>query len=227
MKCPQCDYDNNEGASSCQECGFPLATESERNLEDLLAQIDEEMEIDTEEEEEDIDDVEIELPDAETLLPLRLGSLAGIREIIQGVIEQIEEVKDIPQENLRYAFEEEEITDTSVDEGYKKKLKELKKRNTDLRETIEDFQEEINDTFDELDRMVVSPQTFAVMKKAIKATRVAFQHYDEAFAELKLYFEDKNPDHLTTGLLLEEEANQYLSHAFNIVRETMTNMLGF
>ena len=90
MKCPQCDYDNNEGASSCQECGFPLATESERNLEDLLAQIDEELEIDTEEEEEDIDDVEIELPDAETLLPLRLGSLAGIREIIQGVIEQIE-----------------------------------------------------------------------------------------------------------------------------------------
>ncbi len=191
MVCPQCSYDNKDGVASCEECGFPFPTESDANLKDLLAQIDEELGLEEDDyEEEEEEEVELVLPQDGTLLPLRLGSLAQLKELVQGV-----------------------INGTTSEE--------------DLLETIDDFQEEINENLDSLDQMVISPQVQEVMKKPVKAARMAFEHYDQTFTELRLYFADKDPEHLRSGLQMEEIANSYLSLAFNLVRETMTNMLGF
>jgi len=190
MTCPQCSYDNKDGVSSCEECGFPFPTDSDANLKELLAQIDEELGLDDDYEEEEEEEVELVIPEDGTLLPLRLGSLAQLKEIVQGVIEGT-----VPEE--------------------------------DLLETIDDFQEEINENLDSLDQMVISPQVQEVMKKPVRAARMAFEHYDQTFTELRLYFADKDTQHLRTGLQMEETANSYLSLAFNLVRETMTNMLGF
>jgi hypothetical protein len=190
MTCPQCSYDNKDGVSSCEECGFPFPTESDANLKDLLAQIDEELGLDDDYYEEEEEELDLVLPQDGTLLPLRLGSLAQLKELVQGVID-----KTIPEE--------------------------------DLLETIDDFQEEINDNLDSLDQMVVSPQVQEVMKKPIQAARLAFEHYDQTFAEFRQYFVDKDIEHLKSALQMEEIANSYLSLSFNLVRETMTNMLGF
>lgn len=192
MTCPQCSYDNKDGVSSCEECGFPFPTESDANLKDLLAQIDEELGLDDDDdyEEDEEEELDLDLPQDGTLLPLRLGSLAQLKELVHGVIEET-----IPDE--------------------------------DLREIIDDFQEEINGNLDSLDQMVISPQVQEVMKKPVKAARMAFEHYDRTFTELRQYFVDKDKEHLRAGLQMEEIANSYLSLSFNLVRETMTNMLGF
>jgi len=190
MRCPQCNHKNDDGVSNCEECGFPFVSKDSNNdLQELLAQIDEELELEGEDEEE-FEGVEVTLSDPSALLPLRLGSLAQIREIIQGAIDG-----SVPEE--------------------------------DLKEMIEDFQEIIDYTLEEMDQMVFSPQMYEVVKKAVSATRKAFELYDNTLGELRQYFIDRDPVHLETGLELEGQANMYLSNAFNQVRETMTNMLGF
>jgi len=210
MTCPQCSYDNKDGVSSCEECGFPLPTESDANLKDLLAQIDEELDLEEDYEEEEEDDLDLVLPHDGTLLPLRLGSLAQLKGFVQSVISKVD--------NLALASTEEEV---------EKAKAELLVAEEDLRETVEDFQVEINENLDSLDLLVLSPQVQEVMKKSVKAARMAFEHYDQTFAELKRYFDDKDTEHLKTGMQMEEIANSYLSLSFNLVRETMTNMLGF
>jgi len=97
----------------------------------------------------------------------------------------------------------------------------------DLMEIVEDFQEEINEKLEEMDQMVFSPQMYDTVKKPVKVTRKAFELYDGVFNEIKLYFADKDTQHLLLALDLEEDANLHLSYAFNVLRETMTKFLGF
>ena len=191
MKCPQCDHYNKDGVKNCEQCEFPFPTKEDGNdLTTLLAEIDEELDLDDDDDEEDDDD-EINLPeDRSTLLPLRLASLSEIRNVIQGVID-----KEIPEE--------------------------------DLLDMTDDFQEKVDEIFEEMDQMVFSPQMYKVLKKPYKATRKAFECYDNTFKEIRSYYIDKDMERLKRSLELEEEANLHLSHAFNLVRETMTNMLGF
>jgi len=184
---------NKDGVRNCEKCEFPFPTKDDENrdLASLLAEIDEELDLEDYEEEEEDEDEEIRLPeDKSSLLPLRLASLAELRSVIQGVIDG-----KVPDE--------------------------------DLMDVIIDFQEQVDGIFERMDQMVFSPQMFKVMKKPYQATRKAFECYDNTFQELRRYNIDKDPEHLERGLELEEEANLYLSYAFNLVRETMTEMLGF
>lgn len=190
MKCPQCNHNNEEDASNCVNCEFPFITKKDKNpeLQQLLEEIDEELGI---EDDEDEEEEEIELPgDKSQLLPLRMGTLAELRGIIQGVL------------------------DGEVQEE-------------DLLDIINDFQEEVDHHIEEMDQMVFSPQMWEALKNPVKATKKALGLYDGVFSELKLYYSDKDRDHLEKALVLEEEANMFLSHAFNLVRQSMTNLLGF